>query len=65
LCTAASLAAAKRKLAEAEALDVAASGPLPHKLHPFSFVLMGLEIEDQQCVFCLTLVTSAHPFNLI
>ena len=48
---AASLDAAKRKLAEAEALEVATGGPLPHTLHPFSFVLMGLEIEDQQCVF--------------
>ena len=46
----ASLDAAKRKLAEAEALEAAADSPLPHKLHPSSFVRMGLEIEDQQCV---------------
>ena len=51
---AANLDAVKRKLAEAEALEVAAGGPLPHKLHPFSFVLMGLEIEDQQSVPQLT-----------
>ena len=30
---------------------MATGGPLPHTLHPFSFILMGLEIEDQQCVF--------------
>ena len=46
----ASLDAAKRKLAEAEALEAAADSPLPHKLHPSSFVRMGLEIEDQQFV---------------
>ena len=51
LRTAARLDAVKRKLAEAEALDAAAGGPLPHKFHPFSFVLKGLEIEDQQYVF--------------
>jgi len=50
LCTAASLDAAKRKLIELEALESAAGGPLPHKLHPSSFVRMGLEIEDQQYV---------------
>jgi len=47
---AASLDAAKRKLVEAEALEAATDSPLPHKLHPSSFVRMGLEIEDQQCV---------------
>lgn len=51
LLVAASLDAAKRKLAEAEALDAAAGISLPHKLHPSSFVRLGLEIEDQQCVF--------------
>ena len=53
LFTAASLDAAKRKLAEAEALEVAVGSSLPHKLHPSSFVRMGLEIEDQQCVVWL------------
>jgi hypothetical protein len=50
LCIGVSLDAAKRKLAEAEALEAMAGGSLPHKLHPSSFVRMGLEIEDQQCV---------------
>ena len=50
LFSAASLDAAKRKLAEAEALEAIAGRPLPHKLHPSSFVQLGLEIEDQQCV---------------
>lgn len=49
LFLAGNLDAAKRKLAEAEARDVAAGSSLPHKLHPSSFVRMGLEIEDQQC----------------
>lgn len=58
---AASLDAAKRKLIEAEALEAATGSSLPHKLHPSSFVRMGLEIEDQQyrvqlfaCVHSLT-----------
>ena len=44
----ASLDAIKRKLTEAEALEAAAGNSLPHKLHPSSFVRMGLDIEDQQ-----------------
>ena len=48
LSTAASVDAIKRKLAEAEALEVASGNQIPHKLHPSSFVRMGLEIEDQQ-----------------
>ena len=50
LSIAANLDAVKRKLAEAEALDAAAGSQFPHRLHPFSFVLKGLEIEDQQYV---------------
>lgn len=52
--TAASLDAAKRKLTEIEALEAAAGGSLPHKLHPSSFIRLGLEIEDQQYVACAT-----------
>ena len=44
------LDAVKRKLVEAEALEVNAAGPLPHKLYPSSFVHIGLDIEDQQDV---------------
>ena len=55
LFTAASLDAAKRKLAEVEALEATAGGSLPHKLHPSSFVRMGLEIEDQQYVVCVAI----------
>ena len=48
---AARLDAVKKQLAEAEALEAAADAKsLPHKLHPASFVRIGLEIEDQQCV---------------
>ena len=54
LCIAVSLDATKRKLAEAEALDAAAGRSLPNKLHPSSFVRMGLEIEDQQYVVQFT-----------
>ena len=43
-----SLNAAKQKLMEVEALETVTGGSLPHKLHPSSFVRMGLEIEDQQ-----------------
>ena len=46
--TAASIDAVKRKLAEAEALELATGSQIPHKLHPSSFVQMGLEIQDQQ-----------------
>ena len=45
-----SLDAVKKKLAEAEAREAATGVSLPHKLHPSSFVRMGLEIEDQQYV---------------
>ena len=45
------LDAVKKQLADAEALEVAADAKsLPHELHPASFVRLGLEIEDQQCV---------------
>jgi len=47
--TATSLDAAKRQLTEVEALEAAMGTSLPHKLHPSSFVRMGLEIGDQQC----------------
>ena len=53
LFTAVSLNATKQKLAEAEALEVAVGSLLPHKLHPSSFIHMGLEIEDQQCMVWL------------
>lgn len=33
---------------EVEALEATAGSALLHKLHPSSFVRMGLEIEDQQ-----------------
>ncbi|KAF9777678.1 hypothetical protein BJ322DRAFT_1025606 [Thelephora terrestris] len=39
---------AKRKLSEAEALDPTSSSTFPHQLSPFSFIRMGLELEDQQ-----------------
>ena len=48
LLIAASLNAAKRKLTEVEALEATAGSSLPHKLHPSSFVRMGLDVEDQQ-----------------
>ena len=48
LSTAASVDAIKRKLTEAKALEVASGNQIPHKLHPSSFVWMGLEIKDQQ-----------------
>ncbi|KAF9779417.1 hypothetical protein BJ322DRAFT_1013173 [Thelephora terrestris] len=44
----ASLDAAKKKLAETEALEARTGSSLPHKLLPSSFVRMGLEIEDHQ-----------------
>lgn len=47
-----SLDAVKKKLADSEALEATAGASLPHKLHPSSFVRMGLEIEDQQYVSC-------------
>lgn len=50
LFTGPSLNAVKQKLAEAEALEAKTDSPLPNKLHPYSFVRMGLEIEDQQYV---------------
>ena len=40
----------KWKLSETEALDPQSRNVTPHKLSPLSFVRMGLELEDQQCV---------------
>ena len=39
---------AKRRIAESEVLDPESNNVLPHKLSPFSFVCMGLELKDQQ-----------------
>ena len=61
---AASLDAVKRKLAQAEALEAAAGGSLPHRLHPFSFVRLGLEIEDQQCVARVTSYQHTYSSDL-
>ena len=47
---ASSLNAVKRKLAEIEALEYKSGSMPPHKLSPSSFIRMGLELEDQQCV---------------
>lgn len=45
---ASNFSSAKRKIIESEALDPNSNNSPPHKLSPFSFIRMGLEIEDQQ-----------------
>lgn len=40
----------KLKLSEMDALDPKSGNLPPHKLSPYSFVRMGLELEDQQYV---------------
>ncbi|KAF9643122.1 hypothetical protein BDM02DRAFT_3104848, partial [Thelephora ganbajun] len=47
---ASSLTSAKQKLVEIEALESKSNNVLPHKLSPSSFIRMGLELKDQQCV---------------
>lgn len=42
----------KWKLSEVEGLDHESRSAPPHKLSPFSFVRMGLELEDHQYVLC-------------
>jgi len=43
-------------LAEIEAREANSSDPFPHKLFPSSFVNLGLEIEDLQCVLLFSRV---------
>lgn len=43
----------QKELAEQEELRLAAGGTALHEMSPLSFIVLGLELEDTQCVFFL------------
>lgn len=51
-------------LAEIEAREAKSGDAFPHKLFPSSFVKLGLEIEDLQCVPQIPCVITELTLNL-
>ena len=61
------MTALRLELAKEEAINAANGHPLPHETSPSSFLQIGLDLEDQQCVehlqrplLSLTLHSDAH-----